>query len=520
VNKKPNILYVMFDQLAPQSLPMYGHPLVQAPHLQKLTSEGVLFENAYCNFPICAPSRFSMMSGQLASKIGAYDNAAELPSSVPTFAHYLRASGYRTCLAGKMHFIGADQLHGYEERVTTDVYPGDFGWTPEWDSPEKLQWWFHNMLSVSEAGEYDRSLEMEFDEEVAFHAERWLYSAAREAREGDDRPFMLTVSFTHPHDPYLAPKEYWAKYDHSKIDLPAVPWIAPEKRDPASRRLYECYDRGEYRISDDHVRAARHGYYAMISYADALLGKVLAALKATGRAEDTVVVIGGDHGDMLGERGLWYKMSFFERSTRVPLIVHAPKQFQPRRVSQNVSLVDLLPTFLELAGSEQRPVAPLDGRSLVKLASGESADWSDTVYGEYTAEGTNHPAFMIRRGRHKFIACEGDPAQLFDVQADPNELVNLAEMPEHAKLVSAFADEVSKKWNAPALRQAILESQRQRVFVHKALLAGKKVQLWDYDPRRDEGRQYNRNYAGELYDTDRRARLPYRSEPPKDGLRK
>src|SRR5499433_4284308 len=155
--KRPNILLVMFDQMSPQSLPAYGHPLVQAPNLRRLADAGVVFDSAYCNAPLCAPARFSLMAGQLPSRIGAYDNAAEFPSTIPTFAHHLRALGYRTCLSGKMHFVGPDQLHGFEERVTTDMYPGDFGWTPTWDQPEKIHWWFHNMLSVTEAGPYERS---------------------------------------------------------------------------------------------------------------------------------------------------------------------------------------------------------------------------------------------------------------------------------------------------------------------------------------------------------------------------
>ena len=511
--RRPNILLVMFDQLAPQSLPSYGHPIVQAPNLDRLAAEGVLFENAYCNSPLCAPARFSMMAGQLASRIGAWDNAAEFPAAIPTFAHYLRSAGYRTCLSGKMHFVGPDQLHGYEERVTTDIYPGDFGWTPEWDRPEKLQWWFHNMLSVTEAGAYDRSLEMDYDEEVAFHAARWILDAARDT---DDRPWHLTLSFIHPHDPYLAPREYWAKYDHSKIDMPAVPFIPVEKRDPLSRRMFELYDRGEYKVSPEHVRAARHGYYANITYADALLGQVLAALSSARQAENTVIIVTGDHGDMLGERGLWYKMTFFERSVRVPMILSAPARFRPRRVPQNVSLLDILPTLAELGGVEQQPVVPIDGRSLLPLASGEAAGWPDAVYGEYMAEGTTEPVFMIRRGRHKYVACAGDPPQLYDLEADPHELDNLAEKPEFRKLAAAFAAEVAEKWDGAAIKRQILDSQRQRVFVHQALLAG-RVHPWDYEPRQDASRRYNRNYGGELYDTDRRARLPFRPEPAKDG---
>jgi len=126
--KRPNLLFIMADQLAPQVLPAYGHPRARTPHLDRLAEEGVVFENAYCNFPLCAPARFSLLSGRLPSRIDTFDNAAEFSASVPTFHHYLRLAGYRTCLAGKMHFIGPDQLHGYEERITTDVYPANFMW--------------------------------------------------------------------------------------------------------------------------------------------------------------------------------------------------------------------------------------------------------------------------------------------------------------------------------------------------------------------------------------------------------
>ena len=135
--KQPNILLIVTDQLAAPALPVYGHPVVKAPHISALAEGGVLFESAYCNSPLCAPSRASMMTGQLPSRIGAYDNAAAFPADEPTFAHYLHDAGYRTVLSGKMHFIGPDQLHGFEERLTTDIYPADFGWTPDWEHPER-----------------------------------------------------------------------------------------------------------------------------------------------------------------------------------------------------------------------------------------------------------------------------------------------------------------------------------------------------------------------------------------------
>ena len=133
---RPNIVYIMADQMSAPLLKIYNeHSVIKTPNLNRLAAEGVVFESAYCNSPLCAPSRFTMVTGQLPSKIGGYDNAADLPSDIPTYAHYLRKEGYHTALSGKMHFCGADQLHGFEERLTSDIYPGDYGWSVNWDEP-------------------------------------------------------------------------------------------------------------------------------------------------------------------------------------------------------------------------------------------------------------------------------------------------------------------------------------------------------------------------------------------------
>ena len=311
---QPNILFVMFDQLAALSLPAYGHKLVKTPHLDALASRGTLFENAYCAAPLCSPSRFGMLSGLLPSRFGAFDNASELPSSVPTFLHVLRRAGYRTCLSGKMDFTGADQLHGYEERLTTDLSPSDLGWTPDWDHAGDAQPWYHTLQSVAEAGPCDYSLSLQYDEDATFKARQWLH---QHAGTKDGRPFMLTLSVMHPHDPYLALRPFWDMYDHDAIDMPAV----PRQDDAAGRRMYQLYDRGEIPLSAEQIRRARHAYYGMISYCDALLGRLIDTLKALGQFDNTIVVVTSDHGDMLGERGMWFKMSFLEGSARVPLMV-------------------------------------------------------------------------------------------------------------------------------------------------------------------------------------------------------
>jgi choline-sulfatase len=257
---QPDILLIMADQLSAFALPSYGHLVVRAPHIAALADAGILFENAYCNSPLCAPSRASLMTGRLASRIGAYDNASEFPAGLPTLAHRLRAQGYLTCLAGKMHFVGPDQLHGFEERLTPDIYPADFAWIPNWEAPdERIDWWYHNMLSVKQAGIAEATNQLDYDDEVAFHALRFLRDQARSAGR---RPFFLTVSFTHPHDPYAIRSEYWDRYEDREIDLPRVGSLPLERMDAHSRRLRRAAAMDEVEISEDDVRRARRAIMA------------------------------------------------------------------------------------------------------------------------------------------------------------------------------------------------------------------------------------------------------------------
>ena len=209
--RRPNVLLLMVDQLAAGWLPAYGHDVTRAPHLTALAREGVTFEHAYCASPLCGPSRSAMLTGRLPSATGVFDNAAEWQASTPTVVHALRAAGYATALAGKMHFVGPDQLHGYEERLTTDVYPASFDWTPDWRlaAGERLPW-YHNTESLLQAGVRESAMQTDYDDEVAFHAVRKLRELAR---GGDGRPFFLTVSFTNPHDPWEVRSRHWELYE-------------------------------------------------------------------------------------------------------------------------------------------------------------------------------------------------------------------------------------------------------------------------------------------------------------------
>ena len=502
---QPNVLVVMYDQLTPSALGCYGNAVVRSPHIDALASSGVVFDAAYANSPLCSPARSCMLTGQLPSATGGYDNASYWPSTIPSVAHYLRAAGYRTVLTGKMHFVGPDQLHGFEERRTTDIYPADFGWTPDWRHPdERIDWWMHNMSSVFQAGVYEVTNQFLYDDEVGHQAIRALHDIAR---QDDGRPFFAVASFTHPHDPYQARRQYWDLYDDADIPMPAVSAAAVRGADPHGDRLGHMCDWGDATIPDDDVRRARHGYYANVSYVDEWTGKLMDALRALELADDTVVVLVSDHGDMLGERGHWYKMSFYEGSARVPFVIHAPGRLQPARVAEPVSLVDFLPTMLDLAGvGEDALVDKLPGASVLPLCDGSAPAAPRTVVGEYLGEGAVAPVVMLRRGTLKFVHSPVDPDQLYDLEADPGELVNVAGDPAHAAVLARFREEVAQRWDLDALRRQVLADQDRRRLVNTALRSG-RFTPWDYTPPRDDTSEYMRNHL-DLYEVERQARWP------------
>ncbi len=499
---RPNLLIIMADQLTAGALSGYGGSVARTPHIDRLADRGVVFDSFYCNSPLCAPSRFSFMAGQLPSKIGAYDNASEFPAEVPTFAHYLRRAGYQTILSGKMHFCGPDQLHGFEERLTTDIYPSDFGWTPDWTRPEERPGWYHTMDSVTQAGPCTRTNQIDFDDEVVYAARQKLFDIARNE---DRRPFCMVVSMTHPHDPYVVPAEYWERYRDQEIEPPRVPDLAG-REDPHSRRLRHVIGLELATPTEAQVRSARRAYYGAVSYVDDQIGALLSTLEQARLRDNTIIFLVADHGDMLGERGLWYKMSFFEPACRIPLIVHAPGRFSARRVLEPASLIDLLPTFLALA-DEDAPrsyAAPIDGSSLVPALEGGKG--SGDVMGEYLAEGAIAPIVMIRRSLHKFVHSPADPDQLYDLLSDPDERANLAGHADRAAVVAGFRDEVLRRWRLPALHEAVLASQQRRHLVYSALRKG-RYRAWDFQPIRDASRSYIRNDQ-ELNDLERMARFP------------
>jgi choline-sulfatase len=484
---KPNILIIMVDQLNGTLFPDGPAEWLHAPNLKKLAAKSVRFENCYTASPLCAPGRASFMSGQLPSITGVYDNAAEFPSDLPTYAHHLRREGYQTALSGKMHFVGPDQLHGFEERLTTDIYPADFGWTPDYRKPgERIDWWYHNMGSVTGAGVAEISNQMEYDDEVAYEATRKLYDLSR---GHDDRPWCLTVSFTHPHDPYVARKKYWDLYEDCEHLLPEIPAMDYEEHDPHAKRIFDANDWRNFDITEDDIRRSRRAYFANISYLDDKIGEILETLETT--RQEAVILFVSDHGDMLGERGLWFKMNFYEGSARVPMMLCAAG-LEPRHEATPVSNIDVCPTLCDIAGISMEEVAPwTQGESLLPLANGTAR--TTPVAMEYAAEASYAPLVSLRQGKYKFNRCALDPDQLFDLENDPHELTNLIGNPDHAEAEATFAKMAEDRWDLARFDEEVRRSQARRWIVYEALRNGEYFP-WDYQPLKKASERFMRNH--------------------------
>ena len=489
MSDKPNILIFMVDQLNGTFFPDGPADWLHAPNLHALAQRSTRFANTYTASPLCAPGRASFMSGQLPSRTRVYDNAAEFASDIPTYAHHLRRAGYYTCLSGKMHFVGPDQLHGFEDRLTTDIYPADFGWTPDYRKPgERIEWWYHNMGSVTGAGTAEISNQMEYDDEVANFATQKLYQLSRGL---DDRPWAVTVSFTHPHDPYVARRKFMDLYQDCEHLDPIEQSYEFDQYDAHSQRIMLANDYTNFDITRDHVRRARQAYFANISYLDEKIGEVLQVLEDTRQSENTTILFVSDHGDMLGEKGMWFKMSFYEGSARVPLMVCSPKM-RPGVVTTPVSTIDVTPTLAELAGVSMEEVMPwTTGESLVSLANG--VERTTPVAMEYAAEGSYAPLVSLRSQQWKYNRCTLDPDQLFDLSTDPQEKTNLAESPVHQSVVDSFRQQANERWNLEEFDAQVRESQARRWVVYAALRHG-DYYPWDYQPLQKASERYMRNH--------------------------
>jgi choline-sulfatase len=482
---QPNILMIMADQLMPFLTGAYGHPVVKTPHLDRLVGEGVRFDAAYTSCPLCAPARASLMTGKHVSNIKAYDNAAALDSEEPTLAHYLAVAGYDTVVSGKMHYVGPDQLHGLHRRLTTDIYPEEYDWLSLRNSEDPPSYDFAEAYTSEGVRIGEWSPHLGYDEETHFRANAYLRAqgvAQKAAREkGQPRqPFFLMASYHHPHDPFWPPKTWWDLYENEPIDIPEFPDNLEETYSAMDR--WHIHHHGCRRFpllkDPDSLRCLRRAYYALVSYIDHKVGELLTTLEESGLMENTVVMFLSDHGDMLGEKGMVQKRSFYEWSCRIPFILRFPdQQFAGRVVGEPTSLIDVLPTVCEIAGV--RDYLPVDGKSVMELIdSGNGAPRQ--VFSEYHSNGVYTTCFMIRSGRFKYIHIHEEQDQLFDLENDPHEMHNLIGEPQVAAIEQDLKNRILETFDPQRIEEDVRATiRKRRLFKQWGEVTGVK---WDCHP--------------------------------------
>ncbi|HEY1328016.1 MAG TPA: sulfatase-like hydrolase/transferase [Casimicrobiaceae bacterium] len=459
---RPNLLFLFSDQHTQRIAGCYGDPLGATPNLDRLAAQGVAFDRAYCPSPLCVPSRMSMLSGRWPHEQECWTNDDYLRSDAPTWLHAVGAAGYRPVLAGRLHSMGPDQLHGYAERMVGDHSP-NWGGVPRHDLGvlDKANDPWRESLERSGVGQSAYQVK---DIATTRAACAFLERAAAARRTGRGEPFSLTVGFLLPHPPYVAWRDDYARFDGR---VPPPRYTTP----PDAPHPWEAWwrdNRGIADVANDVVMRARTAYYGLVHRLDALIGEVLSSLEANGFADDTLVVYTTDHGDQLGERGLFWKHALYEDSIRVPLVMRWPGRL-PRgeRRAQVVNLVDAAATMIDALGGSPLPHGR--GRSLLPIARDSAATWHDETFVEHCTDvvppWTGGRAVQQRAvidGRWKLIVHGGEPPQLFDLSADPWERRDVASDPRRAAVRDTLMARVLDGWDPGTVATRIRERRRDK----------------------------------------------------------
>lgn len=418
--KPKNLLVIISDEHRRDAMGVAGHAIVQTPHLDALAARGTRFTNAYTPSPMCVPARAALACGDYVHRIRHWDSATPYDGTHRSWMHRLGAAGLPVTSIGKLHFRSGDDDTGFAEEILPMHVVGGIGWTvgllredpPHYPAAAEL---------AADVGTGETSY-TRYDRSITASAEDWLG-----AKRGETTPWAAFVSLVSPHYPLSAPKAFAHLYNAKDMSWPIA--YAPKDRPthPEIQRLATFFDYDSH-FDSDQVRSARAAYFGLVSFMDASVGRILAALDESGQAEETLVIYTSDHGEMLGDHGLWTKQVMYEGSSGVPMVLAGPGVAKGKSVGTAVSLLDIAATAFDVAGIDQ--AGP--GASLVDLASAPD-DRGRAVLSEYHDGGSTTGAFMLRWDRWKYVYYPGGPPQLFDLDADPDERIDRADEP------SAFA---------------------------------------------------------------------------------
>lgn len=424
-----NLLILMSDEHNPKIMGCAGNDIIRTPNLDALSRRGTRFTSAYTTCPICVPARAAFAVGKYVHQIGYWDNADGYDGAIPSWHHRLRDLGHEVVSIGKLHFRGAPgDDHGFSREIVPmhiiDAIGDVKGLIRENIPPRKGG---DKMAKYAGPGESAYTV---YDRDIASRAQIWLHEAAQ---RGHDKPWVLFVSFVLPHFPLTAPPEWF--YEYARRDLPIPKQYAKRERPrhPYLDDYEHCVNYDQHFRDIAQVKRAIAGYYGIVSAMDENVGKVLRALEVSGLADDTRVCYTSDHGDNLGARGLWGKSTFYEESAGVPLIVAGDGIPVGQTRSIPVSHVDIYPWIFEAVGAAVPQDDGHPGRSLRELALGTAP--AKPIVCEYHAISSVGAAFMLRDGRWKYMHYVNYPAQLYDLDADPEELRDIGSDPAYADVL-------------------------------------------------------------------------------------
>jgi choline-sulfatase len=414
----------MADQHRADALGALGHPHVKTPSLDRLAAGGCVFENAYCNSPICGPSRASMITGRYPSEIQCYGNASVYPGSPDSVAHHLKRHGRKPYSIGRMDFK-LDCDHGFDaqsEGPRKVPAIAEFFRRP---SVRRLDIGRRKMLNV----------ELTEDRPCGHEGAACSWLQQHRGEEG----WFLFLNFLQPHSPFRVPRKYFELFGPRDFDLPVGSTEGLNSQHPAIQAQRRSWNMLED-FSEEDTRRQLAGYYAMIAWLDQALGRIFDALHRAGLEDNTLVIYTSDHGENAGDRGLWGKANFYDSAARVPMIASGPGVKRGSRVQSPVSLIDLAPTISQALDAPADPA--WRGASLLPLAHGEQGDHPQRAVGEYHGPGAHCGQSMIRKGRFKYIHHACFEPQLFDLEADPCEESNLAGHPEYGEVLGELRREL------------------------------------------------------------------------------
>ena len=435
--QQPNILLIISDEHDAAAAGCYGHRFVRTPNLDRLSDQGLTFDNAYCNSPMCVPSRMSFLAGQYGFEIDVWDNGSPLRSEIPSFGTYLTAAGYDTTLCGRMHMIGPDRTHGFGVRLYDDM--------TKWQSFQQKacrtpEWRRGSNSHVTECGPGDGSW-LQYDSTVKELAVQFLRARARQEAGGTSgRPWLLVTGFMYPHFPLICPQRFFDMYYPNNVQLPVTAGQELENQHPAVQHLRRSFH-NDRPLPEDLQRRALASYYGLITLLDQYVGQIVAEVDSSDLRNNTAIIYTSDHGEMGGQHGIWQKQCFYEAAVRVPLVVRLPDSRNRPGVHLEtaVSLVDIAPTLLDLATLP--PPDAMRGSSLLSFVTDDSVR-ERPIFSEYHAQGMLSAAFMLKKGSYKYNYYVGHRPELYCTAADPEEMTDLIDDPAMEPKIAELDEEL------------------------------------------------------------------------------